>query len=579
MTACRTSWGRAVQSLHAFFLRMKLPVVFRSTILVFIAASVTLLASAALPTPDPDNGGLILPPGFRALVVADNLIAGRKIGKDTDQLRFLAVAPNGDLYAKTYHGGIIALRDNDGDGRFEEHHEFGSGGGTGIAVRGEWLYESTNDAVYRYPLKAGELVPTGSAETVVSGLPDGHQHDAKSFAFGGDGQLYVEVGSPSNCYGNPDRAYMPPGTPSLDPTEFLKTHGGWWRFNPDKLNQTQADGYHFSTGHRHMLAIAWNRAAQSFYVTQMGRDQLNIVAPEYYDELDNAERVSEVMHKLTDGANFGWPYTYWDPIKKARMATPEFGGDGRKRAEVGKYPDPVVAFPAHWAPLQLSFYYASQFPEKYRNGAFQTFHGSWNRAPRPQEGFNVTFVPFDEKGNPAGTFEVFASNGAEPRYRMGGVAVAPDGSLYVSETDRGRIWRIIYTGETSVAANTIGASAAPAFRPVDPTALKLPGSAVYTLYCAPCHMPDGSGAAPMQPALAGSPVAAGEATRAIEVVLRGPAAVLPADRPKYQNVMPSFAVLSDEQVAQVLTFVRQAFGAHASPITTADVAAVRAKLP
>lgn len=532
------------------------------------------LLHAALPTPDADNGGLELPPGFRALIVADRLIDGRKIGQNNDQLRFLAISSSGDLYAKTSWGGIIALRDNDGDGRFDEKHEFGSGGGTGIAIHGNWLYHSSNDAVYRYPLKAGELVPTGAAETVISGLPDQHQHEAKSFAFGGDGQLYVEIGSPSNAFGNPDRAYNPPGTPSLDPTEFLKTHGGWWRFDPDRLNQKQADGYHFSTGHRHMLAISWNRAAQSFYVTQMGRDQLNVVAPEYYDELDNAERVAEVMHKLEDGANFGWPYTYWDPIKKARMLAPEHGGDGRKRAEPGKFPDPVVAFPAHWAPLQMSFYYGEQFPAKYRGGAFMTFHGSWNRAPRPQEGFRVAFVPFDEKGNALGSYEAFALDAKGKKYRMGGLAVAPDGSLYVSETDIGRIWRIIYTGE-----NTTPATATPVVienkTASGSSPINSPGKALYEQICAACHMADGSGAGQMQPALAGSAVVKGDPTQIIRIVLKGPAAVLPADRPKYSNVMPALSMLTDEQIANVVTYIRQRFGSDSSAITPAQVAAQR----
>jgi len=536
----------------------------------------SLLASAlhaALPTPDADNGGLELAPGFRALVVADNLMAGRAKG---DALRFLAVTPGGDLYAKTARGGIIALRDKDGDGRFEEKQEFGTGGGTGIGLHGDWLYHSSNNDVYRYPLKQGELVPTGAQETVIKGLPNGRQHDAKSFAFGGDGQLYVEIGSPSNAYGNPDRAYMAPGTPSADPTEFLKTHGGWWRFNPDKLNQTQADGYHFSTGHRHMLSIAWNRAAQSFFVTQMGRDQLNVVAPEYYDELDNAERVSEVMHKLTDGANFGWPYTYWDPIKKARMLAPEHGGDGRKRAEAGKYPDPDVAFPAHWAPLQMSFYYGSQFPAKYQGGAFIAFHGSWNRAPLPQEGFNVAFVPFDAKGNALGEYEMFARNIRGTRFRMGGVAVAPDGSLYISETDKGRIWRIIYTGEQTASAS-VGSLPPPTNAAV--VVAKTPDSAgksLYNMICAVCHMADGSGAGNMQPALKDDAVVSGDVAKLIAVVLKGSAA-LPPDRRKYENIMPAFSTLTNEQIADVLTYVRQNFasGTGTSPVTPAQVAAQR----
>lgn len=549
--------------------------------LLTIALASSPLVRAAI-TPDADNGGLLLPPGFRATIVADDLVAGRKIENNRDNLRFLAVRADGVLYAKTARGGIFALRDVDGDGRFEVKQEFGSGGGTGIALHDHWLYHSTNDAVYRYKLEPGDLAPTGPQETVVSGLPDGGQHNAKSFAFGNDGQLYVEIGSPSNAFGNPDRAYNPPGTVPKDPTEFLQTHGGFWRFDPNKLNQTQADGYHFSTGHRHVLAIAWNRAAQSFYITQMGRDQMNVVAPEYYDELDNAERVSEVMHRLHDGANFGWPYTYWDPIKKARMVAPEFGGDNRKRADPAKYDAPVVAFPAHWAPLQMTFYYGAQFPEKYRGGAFVAFHGSWNRAPLPQDGFNICYVPFNEKGEALGSYEVFAANAGPQRYRMGGVAVAPDGSLYISETDRGRIWRIFYTGETSASGEQAGAKPAPqsvagsagATTFVGPD---LPGRVLYNQICAVCHMPDGSGSGQMQPPLMGSSVVAGDPAQAIAVVLHGPAEVLPKNRPKYENVMPAFSFMADKDIAEILTYVRAAFGKNASAISAGDVAAVRAQ--
>src|SRR6185436_10307438 len=124
------------------------------------------------------------------------------------------------------------------------------------------------------------------------------------------------------------------------------------------------------------------------------------------------------------------------------------------------YDKPVVAFPAHWAPLQLAMYTGTQFPEKYRGGAFVAFHGSWNRAPRPQAGYLVAFVPFDTQGMPTGAYEVFADGFAgrdefvrtrDARFRACGIAVGPDGSLYITDTEKGRIWRVIYTGETSTA--------------------------------------------------------------------------------------------------------------------------------
>ncbi|HEV7499800.1 MAG TPA: sorbosone dehydrogenase, partial [Vicinamibacteria bacterium] len=188
---------------------------------------------AAALAADPDDGGITLPDGFRAVVVADAL----KNGDTTGAIRFLAVAANGDVYVKTAKGGIIALRDTNGDGRADVKETFGEGGGSGIALRDGYLYSSTTSAVYRYKMTPGELVPQGAPELVVSGLPDERHHNSKSFAFGPDGQLYVEVGSPSNSYGGPkDRAL---GAKGEDPTEFLKTHGGWWRFDPSKLNQTQ----------------------------------------------------------------------------------------------------------------------------------------------------------------------------------------------------------------------------------------------------------------------------------------------------------------------------------------------------
>jgi glucose/arabinose dehydrogenase len=525
-------------------------------------------SSAALPAPDPDDGGIELPAGFRALVVADDL----------GPLRFMAVAPNGDLYVKMNKAGIVALRDTNGDGRADLKETFGSGGGTGIAVRDGWLYHSTNTDVYRYKLTPGELVPKGQPETIVASLPAGKEHYAKSFAFDPAGRLYVEVGSPSNAHGDPDRAR---GAKGKDPTEFLKKHGGFWRFDPAKPNQVQANGVHVSTGHRHVMALAWNAVSKAFFFVMNGRDLLGTVDPEHYDDDDNAELPAEEMHVLREGANYGWPFTYYDPIQKARMLSPEFGGDKMKRAEAGKYPDPLVAFPAHWAPMQMAFYSGGQFPASYRGGAFVAFHGSWNRAPRPQKGYNVAFVPFDDKGMPRGRYEVFAdgfpgkdeiASPRDARYRPCGLAVGPDGSLYVADSEKGRVWRIVHAGATPTAESAIASRTASEHVGDDGR-----GAALYREACATCHMADGGGVPGMQPSLLDSAVVSGDADTLIDVLLRSPARALPAADRGNSSSMPEFSALEDAELAALLSHVRQRFGNGATPITAAQVGAVREK--
>jgi glucose/arabinose dehydrogenase/mono/diheme cytochrome c family protein len=525
------------------------------------AVSLATAAWAALPSPDPDDGAIKLPAGFRALVVADDL----------GPLRFLTVAPSGDVYVKTREAGIIALRDTTGDGRADVKQSFGSGGGTGIALHDGWLYHSTNNAVQRYRLTPGELVPKGEPETIVSGLPDERQHAAKSIVFDGDGRLYVEVGSPSNAYGLPDRQL---GAKGQDPTEFLKKHGGFWRFDPDKPGQTQADGHHFTTGHRHVMAVIWHPVSRAFFVVQHGRDVLNVVAPEHYTAEDNAELPAEEMHLLREGSNLGWPFTYWDGRVNARMLAPEYGGDGTRRAEAGTYPDPLVAFPAHWAPMQMALYAGEQFPAKYRGGAFIAFHGSWNRAPLQQRGYKVVFIPFDEKGMPRGDYEVFAhgfpgveqfTNVGDARFRPCGLAVGPDGSLYVADSVKGRVWRIVHTGQ----AGGAGAGEGPG------DVAEAEGARLYGMACAACHMPDGRGVPGLQPPLVGSRVVAGDADALIRVLLWGSAGMPPGAEAAASNLMPGFEYLRDGDAAAVLTYVRRTFGNGARGAISAEAVAAQ----
>jgi glucose/arabinose dehydrogenase len=199
--------------------------------------------------------------------------------------------------------------------------------------------------------------------------------------------------------------------------------------------------------------MTWNDEDNSLYAMNHGRDFLDNRAPLYFSEWQNAILPAEEFMKIKPGDDFGWPYTYYDHFKDKRMLAPEYGGDGLK--EASGYADPLMGMPAHWAPNDLLFYKGSQFPERYKKGAFVAFHGSTNRSPYPQAGYIVAFIPF-ENGKPTKQWEVFADGFAgvdtlvnmhDAKYRPMGLAEGPDGSLYISESKQGKIWRVIFEGD------------------------------------------------------------------------------------------------------------------------------------
>lgn len=390
------------------------------------------------------NGGITLPDGFSASVYADNLGAGRHI----------AVNANGNVYLALHElkngAGIVALQDKDGDGKADATEYFGSTFTTGIEIKDGYLYYSNFLEVFRVPLTENELVPKSDPQVIATGFLEQNQHQDKTFTLDNDGNLFVNVGAPSNACQEKDRT---PGSKGIDPCPMLERHAGIWRFRADKTNQDQVkDGHRYASGIRNSIAITWNTVNNKLYVVQHGRDQLYQFYPNLYTEQQGAELPAEEFLLVEEGDFFGWPYCYYDQFQKQKLLAPEYGGDSKTKGRCADAKDPIMAFPGHLAPNALLFYTGSMFPEKYRNGAFIAFHGSWNRAPLEQKGYLVAFVPFKD-GLPSGEWEIFADGfaGVKPItnmndivYRPTGLAQGPDGSLYVSDSEKGRIWKITY---------------------------------------------------------------------------------------------------------------------------------------
>lgn len=395
---------------------------------------------------DAEDGGLTLPAGFCALVFADDLGSPRHLVVRQDGALFAAIRNRRDV-----RGGIVALRDTDGDGRADQHARFGENGGTGLyLVDDTLLYFGADDAVLRYRLPPGELTPAGPPDTIVHGLPSNPGHGAKSISVAGS-RLFVNHGSASNACQLQDRESRSFGR---EPCSELSTRAGVWVYDANLLRQRPNEERRFATGIRNLVAQTIGPDGR-LYGVQHGRDQLG--ASWGFSDRANAELPAEEMLRIAEGDDYGWPYCYYDGNAGRRVLAPEYGGDGSAVGRCDRYDLPIESFPAHWAPNAIRFYDGASFPDRFHGGAFVAFHGSWNRAPLPQEGYNVVFVPFED-GEPSGEWEVFAEgfagSGSLPgnaEHRPSGLAVGPDGSLFIGDDTGGTIWRVVHTGAEAVA--------------------------------------------------------------------------------------------------------------------------------
>jgi mono/diheme cytochrome c family protein len=246
--------------------------------------------------------------------------------------------------------------------------------------------------------------------------------------------------------------------------------------------------------------------------------------------------------------------------------------------------------------MDILFYEGDQFPERYKNGAFVAFHGSTDRSPYPQAGYIVCFVPF-KNGTAAGDIEVFADgftgvdivvNTSDAKYRPMGLATGPDGSLYIVESNQGKIWRIMFKGdkkrfsEEQLVAMEKRKNERTYIKTPDPendnlqTGDKLEGSILYETYCARCHSRNGMGDNSRFPPLTGSQFVTGDKNLLISIILNGMHGPLKVGDKTYNSIMPAHKdLLDDHAIASIATYVRHRFGKEAGAVKTTDVTAIR----
>lgn len=342
------------------------------------------------------ESALQVPPGFRATVFASGL----------DAPRFIAFAPDGVLYvAERSTGSIVAFPDPTHTGKAARRVVVASGltDPTSLAFANGMLYVGERIRVSRFTWGPGEQAT--NKQVIVDNLPGGGNHVTRTVLPGLDGNLYVSIGSScNNC------------------VESDLHRASVWVYPPDG-----GSGRLYARGLRNAVGLAINPWNNQIWATNNGRDLMGDDTP------------PETIYALRDGGNYGWPR-----CQAGNIIDPDLGHAGDCNGVIA----PLVKMQAHSAPLGLAFYNASGFPQQYR-GLFIAFHGSWNRSI--PTGYKVVFVPLDNQGNVAGQPQDFATGWLNLKDnaavgRPVGLAVGPDGALYVSDDKAGLVYRITYGG-------------------------------------------------------------------------------------------------------------------------------------
>ncbi|MGC1631222.1 MAG: sorbosone dehydrogenase family protein [Gelidibacter sp.] len=349
------------------------------------------------------------PEGFTVTKYADGF----------DNPRWSYFAPNGDLFVSEASTGkttgkITVLRDRNNDGEFEVRETFLENlhQPFGMLVIDNFFYVANTDGLYKYPYKNDQISLKDVEGQRIVDLPAGgyNNHWTRNIITNeSKDKIYISIGSSSNV-----------GEHGME--EETR------RANILVVNLDGSDEKVYASGLRNPVGMDWNPVTGDLWTSVNERDELgNDLVPDY-------------ATSVKEGGFYGWPYSYFGKIEDPRLKGKAPAG----LIETAIIPD--VPLGSHTASLGFTFYDATAFPEKYRNGAFVGQHGSWNRSDLA--GYKVAFIPF-ENGKPKPPEDFLTGfiadlDSSEVYGRPVAVTVTPQGDLLVNDDAGNVIWKVSY---------------------------------------------------------------------------------------------------------------------------------------
>ena len=376
---------------------MKLRTILMMTAFAFSLQAVAQNTPPAAPAVAP-IGDLQVPAGFKISVFAEGLTTSR----------LMTVAPDGTLFVarmgKPDTGGeVVALRDLNKDGKADKTEVIASGFNRShsLAFHKGYLYIATMPAVMRVKYESGKA---GTPEKFVDLPVSTTSHWSRSIVWGKDNRLYVSIGSSCNvCEEADDRR-----------TAIMV------------YNEDGSGAKHYAKGLRNAIGIDFD-AKGMLWSTDMGQDKLGEEMP------------PDEINRIESGKNYGFPYFVGNNIPNAGLENPK----GMLKASDAT--PPAFEFPAHSSPIDLKFYTGKKFPAAYRGSMLVTIHGSSATGRKLKIGYKVVRILMKD-GKPVGSEDFVTGWLKNEQFsgRPAGLATGADGSLYISDDNKGFIYRVSY---------------------------------------------------------------------------------------------------------------------------------------